>query len=153
MRARAVDRLGRSDRRSWLGRVRDALDALVRSSPARFAILVFAGLILVFTLLFSLPIAKAGTGSGAPLYDAFFTAVSVICVTGLSTVDTQIADALLRAARAARLLGADVMLTGVRPEFAQVLVQLGIDMSGIATKGTLQSGIAAVLGRRPGRVR
>ena len=87
MRAQAVGRLGRSDRRTWLGRVRDAVDSLVRRSPSRFAILIFAGLILIFTLLFSLPIARAGAGSGAPLHDALFTAVSVICVTGLATVD------------------------------------------------------------------
>ena len=46
---------------------RDALDALVKSSPSRFAILIFAGLILVFTLLFSLPIARAGERSSTPL--------------------------------------------------------------------------------------
>ena len=43
MRAQAAGRLGRSDRRTWLGRVRDAVDSLVRKSPSRFAILIFAG--------------------------------------------------------------------------------------------------------------
>lgn len=87
MRAQGVGRLGRVDRRSWLGKVRDALDALVKSSPSRFAILVFTGLVLIFTLLLSLPIARAGGGSATPLHDALFTAVSAICVTGLTTVD------------------------------------------------------------------
>ncbi|MEI5584204.1 MULTISPECIES: TrkH family potassium uptake protein [unclassified Agromyces] len=74
-------------RRSWLGGVRDAIDALVRSSPARFAILVFASLVLITTLLLSMPIARAGETSATPLADAFFTATSTICVTGLTTVD------------------------------------------------------------------
>ena len=56
------------------------------SSPARFAIMVFASLILIFTALLSLPAASA-SGKHAPLVDALFTAVSTICVTGLSTVD------------------------------------------------------------------
>ncbi|MCI1017297.1 TrkH family potassium uptake protein [Microbacterium sp. C5A9] len=59
---------------------------LITSSPSRFAIVIFALLILVFTVLLSLPIASA-TGTVTPLADALFTAVSTICVTGLSTVD------------------------------------------------------------------
>ncbi|MFF1635606.1 TrkH family potassium uptake protein [Leifsonia sp. NPDC058248] len=68
------------------GGVRDAVNDFAGRSPSRFAILVFAVLILVFTLLFSLPIATV-TRTVTPLADALFTAVSVICVTGLSTVD------------------------------------------------------------------
>jgi trk system potassium uptake protein TrkH len=74
-------------RRSWLGGVRDALDGLVRTSPARFAILIFASLVFITTLLLSLPIARAGERSATPLADALFTATSAICVTGLTTVD------------------------------------------------------------------
>lgn len=69
-----------------LGRARAAINAFASRSPSRFAILVFTLLILIFTLLFSLPIASV-TRSVTPLADALFTAVSVICVTGLSTVD------------------------------------------------------------------
>jgi Trk-type K+ transport system membrane component len=69
-----------------VGRVRAAVNGFAARSPSRFAILVFTMLILVFTLLFSLPIASAD-GTVTPLADALFTAVSVICVTGLSTVD------------------------------------------------------------------
>jgi trk system potassium uptake protein TrkH len=68
------------------GRVRDAVNDFAGRSPSRFAIMVFAVLILVFTLLFSLPVATA-TRTVTPLADALFTAVSVICVTGLATVD------------------------------------------------------------------
>ncbi len=67
-------------------RVRAALNGFASRSPSRFAILVFTLLILIFTLLFSLPISTV-QGSVTPLADALFTAVSVICVTGLSTVD------------------------------------------------------------------
>ncbi|WEK12606.1 MAG: potassium transporter TrkG [Candidatus Microbacterium phytovorans] len=59
---------------------------LTTASPSRFAVLVFSSLILVFTALFSLP-AAAADGRPTPLADALFTAVSTICVTGLSTVD------------------------------------------------------------------
>jgi trk system potassium uptake protein TrkH len=113
--------------RSWIGRLRDAIDALVRNSPSRFAILIFAGLVLVFTLLFSLPIARAGEGSGTPLYDALFTAVSVICVTGLATVD---------------------MATHWSP-FGNALVFVGVNIGGIGVL-TLASILGLVISRRLG---
>lgn len=62
------------------------LHNFVQSSPSRFALTVFSGLILVWTALLSLPIANA-QGVITPLPDAFFTAVSAVCVTGLATVD------------------------------------------------------------------
>ncbi|MFM2354116.1 MAG: hypothetical protein RLZZ608_1522, partial [Actinomycetota bacterium] len=68
--------------RAW-GAFTDSFTA----SPARFAIVIFTALILITTLLLTLPIAKAGVGSSAPLADALFTAVSAVCVTGLATVD------------------------------------------------------------------
>ncbi|GAA2075704.1 TrkH family potassium uptake protein [Microbacterium hatanonis] len=80
-RPRAQRDLGRSLRRGF-----DALRDLTTASPARFAVLVFVTLILLFTGLFSLP-AAAADGQRTPLADALFTAVSTICVTGLSTVD------------------------------------------------------------------
>lgn len=69
-----------------VGRLREAVNDFTTRSPSRFAILVFGSLVLLFTLLFSLPAASA-TRSWTPLADAFFTAMSVICVTGLSTVN------------------------------------------------------------------
>ena len=60
--------------------------ALVHASPPRFAIVVFSGLVLIWTSLLSLPIASR-SGEITPFADALFTAVSAICVTGLSTVD------------------------------------------------------------------
>ena len=73
---------------------------------------------------------------------------AIIDITGVPMVDTQVANALIRAAQALKLLGARAMLTGIRPEVAQTLVGLGIDLSAISTHSSLQSGIAAVLGRR-----
>jgi anti-anti-sigma factor len=69
----------------------------------------------------------------------------ILDITGVSVVDTQVADALLRAARAVKLLGAEVVLTGISPEIAQTLVGLGADLSGIATRSTLQDGIARAM--------
>jgi rsbT co-antagonist protein RsbR len=72
---------------------------------------------------------------------------AIVDITGVKTVDTDVANALLQAARAARLLGVEVLLTGIRAEIAQALVHLGADLSGLVTLGTLQSGIALALSR------
>ncbi|WP_437296673.1 PAS domain-containing protein [Sorangium sp. So ce426] len=77
---------------------------------------------------------------------------AILDVTGVRAVDEHVADALTRTARAAQLLGTRVVLTGVRSEVAQTLVTLGVDLSGITTLGTLQSGIAHAL-RNPGNQR
>ena len=66
--------------------IRDLFSYLAGASSSRFAILVFTALILIWTMLLSLPIATRDR-SVTPLADAFFTATSTICVTGLSTVD------------------------------------------------------------------
>ncbi|MDI1442598.1 PAS domain-containing protein [Polyangium sp. 6x1] len=72
----------------------------------------------------------------------------VVDVTGVSTVDTHVADVLVRAARAAKLLGAEVIMTGIRPAVAQALVDLDADLGGVVTLASLQDGIAyAVRGK------
>ncbi len=71
--------------------------------------------------------------------------IVIIDITGVATVDTFIADALIRAARAVRLLGAHVVLTGISPEVAQTLVSLGADLSVFETRATLQDGIALAM--------
>jgi len=70
----------------------------------------------------------------------------ILDITGVSVVDTQVAQAFIQAAQAVQLLGAQVMLTGIQPQIAQTLVHLGADLSGIITRGSLQAGIAAALG-------
>jgi rsbT co-antagonist protein RsbR len=65
-------------------------------------------------------------------------------ITGVPLVDSQVADSLLRAARAVTLLGARVILVGVRPEMAQSIVGLGIDLRTIATQPTLAAALRAL---------
>jgi rsbT co-antagonist protein RsbR len=72
--------------------------------------------------------------------------VAIVDITGVSVVDTHVANALLQAAKAVRLLGAEVVLTGIRPDVARTLVELGLDLTGIVTKGTLQAGIVHAMG-------
>ena len=74
--------------------------------------------------------------------------VAILDITGVPVVDTATANALIQAAHAARLLGAEVILTGIRPEVAQTLVTLDTKLGSITTRGTLQSAIEFVLGRR-----
>lgn len=73
------------------------------------------------------------------------TRVAILDITGVRVVDAQVASALLNAARAVRLLGAEVILTGIRAEVAQTLVHIGADLSDLTTRSTLQSGIAYAL--------
>lgn len=74
--------------------------------------------------------------------------VAIIDITGVKVVDTQVAGALIRAAQAANLLGAQVVLTGIGPEIAQTLVHIGVEFYDLVTKATLQEGIAYALSRR-----
>jgi len=74
--------------------------------------------------------------------------VAIIDITGVSVVDTQVANVFVQAAQAVKLLGAQVMLTGIRPEVAQTLIGLGVDLRGIVTHSSLQRGIAMALGQK-----
>lgn len=74
-------------------------------------------------------------------------AVAILDITGVTVVDTHVADTLIQAAQAARLLGTRVILTGIRPEIAQLLVDLGVELGGIVTRSSLQGGIAYAIGR------
>jgi anti-anti-sigma factor len=69
----------------------------------------------------------------------------ILDITGVAVVDTPVAQAIINAAQAVKLLGAQVMLTGIQPQMAQTLVQIGLDLSGISTQGSLQAGIALAL--------
>ncbi|MDI3287302.1 AAA family ATPase [Polyangium sp. 15x6] len=71
----------------------------------------------------------------------------IIDVTGMKRVDARAAGALLQSASALRLIGAEVVLTGMRPDFARAIVDLDLDLAALVTKGTLQSGIAYAMGR------
>jgi rsbT co-antagonist protein RsbR len=69
----------------------------------------------------------------------------ILDITGVPLVDSQVAQGLIKAIQAARLLGSEVVLVGIRPEVAQAIVNLGIHLDGVMTYSTLQSGIAYVL--------
>jgi rsbT co-antagonist protein RsbR len=66
----------------------------------------------------------------------------ILDITGVQVVDTQVANALIHAAQAVRLLGAQLVMTGIQPQIAQTLVHLGADLRDIITRSTLQAGIA-----------
>ena len=63
--------------------------------------------------------------------------LAIIDITGVPTVDTLVAQHLLKTVAAARLMGADCIISGIRPQIAQTIVHLGIDLQGITTKATL----------------
>jgi len=65
----------------------------------------------------------------------------VMDVTGISTIDTQVANHILRTVQAVRLMGSDIIVTGIRPDVAATLVALGVDLSAIVTCGTLREGL------------
>ena len=71
--------------------------------------------------------------------------VVLLDITGVPVVDTSVAHHLIQAARSVRLLGAEIVLVGIRPEIAQTIVQLGVDLSGIVTMADLQGGVAYAL--------
>jgi rsbT co-antagonist protein RsbR len=72
---------------------------------------------------------------------------AILDITGVSNIDTQVANALLQTAQAARLLGAQVILTGIAPSMAQTLVSLGADLGDLVTLSTLRHGIAYAIKR------
>ena len=72
---------------------------------------------------------------------------AVLDITGVSTVDTEVAQHLLKTVSAARLLGAECIVSGIRPQVAQTIVSLGIEFGDIATKATLADALAHALTR------
>jgi rsbT co-antagonist protein RsbR len=67
--------------------------------------------------------------------------IALLDITGVPGVDTQTAQHLIETISAVRLLGAEVVLTGVRPSIAQTLVHLGIDLSNVTTRSSLSAGL------------
>lgn len=74
--------------------------------------------------------------------------IAVIDITGVPTVDTLVAQHLLKTVSAAQLMGADCIISGIRPQIAQTIVHLGIDLSSVATKASLSDAFALALKRR-----
>jgi rsbT co-antagonist protein RsbR len=72
---------------------------------------------------------------------------AVLDITGVPTVDTEVAQHLLKTVNAARLLGAECIICGIRPQVAQTIVSLGIEFGDIATKATLADALHHALSR------
>jgi len=68
--------------------------------------------------------------------------IAIIDITGVPTVDTLVAQHLLKTVAAARLMGADCIISGVRPQIAQTIVHLGVNLGDVITKPTLASALA-----------
>ena len=73
--------------------------------------------------------------------------IAIIDITGVSTVDTLTAQHLLKTVAAARLMGADCIISGIRPQIAQTIVHLGVDLGTVVTKATLADALAIALRR------
>lgn len=74
--------------------------------------------------------------------------VAIIDITGVPTVDTLTAQHLLKTVTATRLMGADCIISGIRPQIARTIVQLGVDLAGVVTKATLADAFALALRQR-----
>ncbi|MCU1234078.1 MAG: anti-sigma-factor antagonist [Candidatus Solibacter sp.] len=73
--------------------------------------------------------------------------IAIIDITGVPTVDTLVAQHLLKTVAAARLMGADCIISGVRPQIAQTIIHLGVDLSAVTTKATLAGALQVALQR------
>ncbi|XSG74790.1 STAS domain-containing protein [Herpetosiphon llansteffanensis] len=107
---------------------------------------VYGG-ILVLPLIGSVDSRRAGQIMEALLeaINTYSADVVILDITGVPVIDTGVANYLLQAARAARLLGSTVVLVGIGAEIAQTIVQLGIDLTGIVTRANLQAGVEYAL--------
>jgi rsbT co-antagonist protein RsbR len=74
--------------------------------------------------------------------------LAVIDITGVPTVDTLVAQHLLKTVAAARLMGADCIISGIRPQIAQTIIHLGVDLGGVLTKATLSDAFQLALTRK-----
>lgn len=78
--------------------------------------------------------------------------IAIIDITGVPTVDTLVAQHLLKTVAAARLMGADCIISGIRPQIAQTMVHLAIDLSAVTTKATMAEALKTALSRTGHRV-
>lgn len=79
-------------------------------------------------------------------------AIAIIDITGVPTVDTLVAQHLLKTIAAARLMGADCIISGIRPQIAQTIVHLGVDLEDVTTKATLADAFKIALERTNARI-
>ena len=74
--------------------------------------------------------------------------IAIIDITGVPTVDTLVAQHLLKTVTAIRLMGADCIISGIRPQIAQTIVHLGLDLQGVVTKANLSDALKLALSRQ-----
>jgi rsbT co-antagonist protein RsbR len=75
------------------------------------------------------------------------SSIAIIDITGVPVVDTLVAQHLLKTVAAARLMGADCIISGIRPQIAQTIVHLGVEIADVVTKATLADAFAIALNR------
>jgi rsbT co-antagonist protein RsbR len=75
------------------------------------------------------------------------SSIAILDITGVPTVDTLVAQHLLKTVAAARLMGADCIISGIRPQIAQTIVHLGVDLNSVTTKASLADAFATALKR------
>jgi rsbT co-antagonist protein RsbR len=145
---RGVDRDITARRRAEEERLR-LQDEIIRAQAAALAelstpLIPISDRILVMPLIGTIDTRRAQQILEALLQgvQSASASVAILDITGVTTVDTSVASALIQAAHAVRLLGARVVLTGMRPEVARTVVTMGIELSGLITRGTLKDGIA-----------
>ncbi len=78
--------------------------------------------------------------------------IAIIDITGVPTVDTLVAQHLLKTVAAARLMGADCIISGIRPQIAQTIVHLGVNLSDVTTKASLADAFSIALKRTQARL-
>ncbi len=110
----------------------------------------------IYDGILALPlVGNIDTGRAGQIMETVLTSIArehasvvILDVTGVPVIDTGVANHLVQVTQAAQLLGARAMLVGIKPEVAQTLVQLGVDLSSIITRSNLQSGVAFALNQR-----
>jgi rsbT co-antagonist protein RsbR len=73
--------------------------------------------------------------------------IAIIDITGVPTVDTLVAQHLIKTVNAARLMGTECIISGIRPQIAQTIVHLGVELQGVVTKATLADAFQLALAR------
>ncbi|WP_437829147.1 STAS domain-containing protein [Sorangium sp. So ce1153] len=110
--------------------------------------------ILVMPIIGTMDAQRAGRFIESMLQDITerHARVVLVDVTGMAAVDAASAEHLVRAARAARLLGAEVVLVGITPAAARLMVEQGVDLGSVVTRSNLELGFAYALSKTGGQI-
>ena len=150
----SVSELSLGEKRSFLGTVRDISERVEAQrtieAQRRSLLELSTPVINVWKGIVMMPIigvidttrAKQITEALLDGIVASSATVAILDITGVSVMDTSVAQHLLKTVTAARMLGSEIILTGISPETAQTVVKLGIDLSHVTTRGTLSTGLA-----------